>query len=37
MGNFLDVTIICSACIPGETRARAGLALESKVTRQFPV
>lgn len=37
MGNFLAVTIICSDCIPCETRARAGLALESEVTGQFPV
>lgn len=37
VGNFLHVTIVCSDCIPGETRVRAGMALESEVTRQFPV
>ena len=35
MGNFLHVTIVCSDCIPGETRARAGMLWKVKSLGSF--
>lgn len=34
---FLDMTMVCSDCMPAGTQARAGMALENQVSWQLPM